>query len=128
MERMVAQTMKTRQHHPALHTILNMAGYVDETCPCGHTTNAFAAILGVCSGAVTRFPAILRIAQQGGAQPSRLRFRLRRTSPASRVVGKTIGALRGLAEDEDCEATKLGDNAITKKPHVKPRIFKKVSS
>ncbi|NLF23216.1 MAG: hypothetical protein GX590_08640 [Lentisphaerae bacterium] len=34
----------------------------DLTASYGHTTNAFATILRVCSGAVRRFPAILRIA------------------------------------------------------------------
>ena len=43
--------------------ILNLADYVNETCPYGHTTNAVVAILRVCSGAVRRFPAILRIAE-----------------------------------------------------------------
>ena len=46
--------------------ILNLADSVNETCPYGHTTNAFAAILRVCSGAVRRFPAILRIAGCSG--------------------------------------------------------------
>ena len=27
-----------------------MAGYVDESCPCGHTTNAFATLDGTWSG------------------------------------------------------------------------------
>jgi len=41
---------------------IQYGGQINETCPYGHTTNAFTAILHVCSGAVRRFPAILRIA------------------------------------------------------------------
>ena len=37
-------------------------GAAVETCPYGHTTNAVATILRVCSGALRRFPAKLRIA------------------------------------------------------------------